>query len=166
MNTQLSGRFDPSIPTRIAAFRSWQSIKTPVMIWLWYLNILYWVGFFYLARPEAFWALLSYFAVGPLVFIMITRQRGLTRLSGLIHLPWAVFLIYLGLRLFTDALGPAISAGDDLAYFSWLQVVFWSTLICVVLDVVDVMRWFAGARYVLGTPAAVAAKASKLGRAN
>ena len=146
------------------AFHSWLSMKTGVMIWLWYLNVLYWVAFFQPGRPEAFWAAISYVAVGPILVFMVWRQRGLTRLTGLIHLPWVPFTGYLGLRLFTDVLGPASSMADGRFYHPWLHAVFWSTLICLGFDVIDVIRWLAGQRYVLGSPAAHAAGASKLAR--
>jgi len=150
------------------AFHSWLSMKTGVMVWLWYLNVLYWVAFFQPGRPEAFWAAISYVAVGPILVAMVWWQRGLTRLTGLIHLPWVPFTGYLGLRLFTDVLGPAPSMGSSMAegrfYFLWLHAVFWSTLICVGFDVIDVIRWLAGERYVLGSPEAHAAGASKRAR--
>ncbi|MGB0513417.1 MAG: hypothetical protein ACPGJE_01100 [Wenzhouxiangellaceae bacterium] len=162
-NQNLAATFDSSIPTGQAAWQSWSAMQNWVMVWLWYLNVLYWVGFFYLSHAEAKWALISYAAIGPIVTVMIIKQRGLTRLSGLIHIPWLIFTVYLGLRLYSDALGPALTAADGGAFYAaWLHVVFWSTLICVVLDIIDVGRWFAGERYVLGTPAAQAAGASKL----
>lgn len=145
-------------------FRSWLSMKNGVMAWLWYLNVLYWAAFFQPGRAEAFWAALSYVAVGPILVLMVWRQGGLTRLTGLIHLPWLPFTGYLGLRLFTDALGPASSMADGTFYHLWLHGLFWSTLICLGFDVVDVIRWLAGERYVLGSPAAHAAGASKLAR--
>lgn len=162
MTETAQGRFAPSIPLGTAIFRSWKSIKTPVMVWLWYLNALYWVGFAYLAREEAFWVIVSYFAVAPIVTVIAITQRGLTRLSGLIHLPWVPLIVYLGLRLFTDELGPPLTAAEDGFYYWWLQVTLWSTVICVALDIMDVFRWFAGQRYVLGTPQAADAGASKL----
>jgi len=162
MNDPSREQLDPSLPLRTVALRSWWSMKTWVMVWLWYLNVLYWVGFFYLARPEAFWAIMAYLAVGPFVIALVSRQRGLTRLTGLIHLPWVPLLVYLWLRLFTDGLGPAPTPAGDPLYYFWIQLVFWSTLVCVALDIVDVMRWLAGERYVLGSPAAAAAGASKL----
>lgn len=154
--------FPPALPLATVAWRSWRSIKQPVMIWLWYLNVLYWIGLFYLPRPEALWAVVAYLAVGPFIFVMIRVQRGLTRLSGLIHLPWVPLSVYLGLRLFTDALGPALSDSDGRFYFYWLHALFLSTIICLVLDAVDVIRWLTGERYVLGTAAAAARGASKL----
>jgi hypothetical protein len=162
MDDDSSGRFDPSLPLGTVAFRSWRSIKAPVMAWLWYLNVLYWIGFLHLGRDEAFWAVISYFAVGPLIALMVVTQRGLTRLSGLIHLPWVPFAIYLGLRLFTDRLGPPLSPADGLFYYAWLQVVFWSTCLCLLLDAVDVLRWIRGERYVLGSPEAASRGASRL----
>ena len=154
--------FDSSLPLGTVALRSWKSMKTPVMVWLWYLNALYWVGFLYLPRPEAVWALAAYFAVGPLIAAMIISQRGLTRLAGLIHLPWVPLTAYLGLRLFTDLLGAPLAAADDAVYYFWMQLVFWSTLACISLDAIDVVRWLRGERYVLGTPAAAERGASKL----
>lgn len=164
MTPRLAETFDPALPLGVVAWRSWRSMKPPVMAWLWYLNILYWVGFLYVDRPEAFWALVSYFAIGPLIVVMIARQRGLTRLSGLIHLPWLPFTLYLGLRLLAGGAGDAPPSADAAVYGIWLRLVFWSTLICVTLDVVDIVRWFAGERYVLGTPAAAARGASRASR--
>lgn len=151
-----------SVASRV--FHSWLSIKTGVMAWLWYLNVLYWIAFFQLDRPEAFWTAVSYLAVGPILLGMVWWQRGLTRLTGLIHLPWVPFTVYLGLRLLTDVLGPAASMADGAFYYLWLHAVFWATLICVVLDVVDAIRWLAGERHVFGSPAAYAAGASKRAR--
>ena len=162
MCAPLPSIFDDSLSDNAAAFQSWRSMKTWVMTWLWALNAVYWIGFYYLPRAEAIWAVVSYLAVVPIVSVMIREQRGLTRLTGLIHLPWVPYLAYLGLRLFTDMLGPSVASGGDNVYLIWLHVVFWSTLVCVALDVVDVVRWFTGERYVLGTPAAAAAGASKL----
>jgi hypothetical protein len=132
------------------------------MAWLWYLNLLYWGAFAWLPRPEAVWTLVAYLAVGPLIVVMIRAQRGLTRLAGLIHLPWVPLTLYLGLRLFTDILGPGLSPATDGLFHGWLLLLFCSTLVCLALDAADVVRWLAGERYVLGTPAAAAAGASKL----
>ena len=153
-------KFDDSVPLNTAIFRSWSSMKTPVMVWLWSLNVVYWIAFYYLPRPEAVWALVSYLAVGPMIFFMTRAQRGLTRLTGLIHLPWVPYAGYLAFRLFGDPAGPAWA--DDPVYYAWLQIMLWSTLVCLVLDIYDVARWFSGQRFVLGTPAAHAAGASKL----
>lgn len=162
MSTDPAAEFDPALPLGTVAQRSWRAIKTPVMVWLWTLNVLYWMALFYWPRAEAMWALVAYLAVGPMIAAMIACQRGLTRLSGLIHLPWVPFSVYLGLRLYSDALGPALSPASDPVYFAWVQVLFVATLLCLLLDAVDVLRWLSGERYVLGTPAAAAAGASKL----
>jgi hypothetical protein len=139
-------------------------MKPWVTAWLWYLNVLYWLAFLHLPRVEAVLALAAYFAVGPLIVWTMLRHRGLTRLSGLIHLPWVPFAGFLGLRLFSDTLGPRLSIEDGAAYYTWLQAVFWSTSLCLALDLFDIVRWVRGERYVLGTPAAAAAGASKLAR--
>jgi len=161
MNDSVPETFDPSLPTAVVAFRSWRSMKTWVMAWLWYLNVVYWGAFLFLDRPEAWWALAAYLAVGPFIVAMVRTQRGLTRLSGLIHLPWVPFAVYLGLRLFTGTLGAPVAAADSALYYGWLQILFWSTIICLGFDAVDVARWLRGERYVIGTPAAYAAGASR-----
>lgn len=152
---------DSTLPLHKAVLTSWLSMKTAVMIWLWYLNVLYWVGFYYMPRPEAVWSAIAYLAIGPLIFVMVTRQRGLTRLTGLIHLPWLAFAVYLGLRLFTDLLGTRVSLQRDGVYYIWLQAVFWSTSVCLCLDGIDVIRWLQGERYVLGSTAAIQAGTCK-----
>jgi hypothetical protein len=160
----LAGEFDRAWPLTKAAYRSWSSMKTGVMVWLWFLNLLYWVAFAYWPRAEAVGVIVAYLAVGPLILWSLRRHRGLTRLSGLIHVPWVPFAAYLGLRLFSDQLGPRLSMEHDVLYYVWLQAVFFSTVVCLAFDAVDVVRWIAGERYVLGTPAAAAAGASKLAR--
>ena len=91
------------------------------------------------------------------------RQGGLVRLLGVGHLiPWIPLLIYLELRLFGDEVGPQIIFTADSRLFIW-AVTLWATLaICLVLDAYDVVRWFRGERFVLGTQAAADAGASKL----
>lgn len=159
MSKPSPGIFDPNLPLSHVAWLSWSSMKPWVMAWLWYLNILFWMTFYYLPRLEAIWALVAYFAVGPLVWAMVASQRGLTRLSGLIHLPWVPFVIWLGWRLYTDTI---LAGPDEGLYMLWLHVLFVSVVICLVLDVIDVVRWWNGERYVLGTPAAAKAGASRL----
>lgn len=161
MNGAVSQTFDASVGLGRAAYLSWASMKAPVMAWLWFLNVLYWVSFVYWPRPEAVAAAVSYLAVGLLIVWMVVRQRGLTRLSGLIHLPWVPFVVYLGFRLYSDT-GSSLSIEADGLYYIWLVTIFWSTVVCLLLDAADVVRWIAGERYVLGTPAAAAAGASKL----
>jgi len=159
MSKHLPETFDRNWPLGQVAWRSWSSMKPGVMAWLWYLNALFWVAFYYLPRPEALWALVAYFAVGPVVWTMVVWQRGLTRLSGLIHLPWVPFVIWLGGRLYTDTV---LAGPDEGFYMLWLHVLFVSVVICLIIDVVDVARWWAGERYVLGTPAAAEVGASRL----
>lgn len=156
----LNDKFNADMPTAQAVLRSWLSMKTGVMLWLWYLNVLFWPSFYYLAKPEAVWIAAAYLAVGPIIAVIVSQQRGLTRLSGLIHLPWLPLLVYLAFRLFSDRQG-ALSVVHDPVYYLWLQLLFWSTLVCVALDTWDVFRWLRGERYVLGTPAAAEAGASK-----
>lgn len=147
------GEFNSSVPTHSAIFRSWKSMKTWVMIWLWSLNAIYWPAFFWLDRVEARFALLAYFSILPFAAAIAVPQRGLTRLSGVMHLPFLVLVLWLSTRIFSNTY--------ESLYGVWLQTLFWATTICVAFDIIDVIRWFRGERYRLGTPDAVEMHASK-----
>ena len=105
----IDDRLDDRLATGTAIYRSWASMNTGVMIWLWYLNAIYWLALLYPSEPEALWALVAYVSIAPIIAVIAIGQRGLTRLSGLIHVPWLLYTIYLFLRLFTDVLGPALT---------------------------------------------------------
>jgi len=160
MNTKLPSQYDKSIPTFEAFRRSWRSMKTWVRNWLIYLNLIYILSFAFLFRTEAIWAIIATLLIIPIMMLVISKQRGITRFTGVIHFPWLVFTFYLGLRLFTDSLGTHLNLQDNTYYYIWLQVIFWSTLVCLLFDIYDVFRWFRGSTYRLGTPAAVEARAS------
>lgn len=154
----VSGEFAREIPTHRAIFRSWKSMKTWVMTWLWFLNAVYWPAFFWLDRIEARYAVVAYLMVLPFIVGLFVRQRGLTRLSGIIHLPFLVLIIWLFPRVFPST--------HDGLYGLWLQTLFWATTVCVIFDAVDVVRWFRGERFRLGTPEAVAQRASKAAKSD
>lgn len=146
------GEFDASLATHIALFRSWKSLKPWVQIWLWFLNGLFWCALLWLDKTEARFALLAYVAVLPVGLAIIVPQRGLTRLSGLMHLPFLALVIWLAPQVLSFQQGGL--------YGAWLQALFWANVVCVAFDAVDVIRWIKGERYRLGTPQAVAAGAS------
>lgn len=139
--------YAPSVPTRVAIFRSWKSMKPWVMIWIWAVNLVYLAAFFWLDQPEARAALIAYVAVGPCALAIMIPQRGLTRLSGVMHLPFLILLVWLTPRVF--------AADHGGAFGLWLAVLWGMTVICVAFDILDVLRWFRGETYRLGTPQAV-----------
>lgn len=144
-----------------AVAASWLSMKTWVKCWLFFLNGVFLAAFFF-EDPLAKWALVAYVAAGALLFPMMYWQRGLTRLLGLAHLfPWTPLLVYVELRLAGDLAGRRIEWSQEPALFAWAWILGASLLVCLTLDVVDVVRWLRGERYVLGSPEAVRAGASR-----
>lgn len=159
--TATNDRLSGDISVWRAIGRSWMALKTWVKGWLFLLNGLFLLALVFLPRPSAWYILLGYLASGPLLLGFMLIQRGLTRLLGLAHLiPWIPLLVYLVLRLTTSSAGPRITAAEAPFYTSYLIVLTAAVGVCLALDVLDVVRWFRGERYVLGSPAAAAAGAS------
>ncbi len=142
---------------------SWLSLKTWIKVWLIWLNLVLWGALLFLHDPLGLWTLVSL----PVTFVFLmwiaVRQGGLVRLLGVGHLiPWIPLLTYLELRLFGEGVGPQIIFTADSWLFIW-AVTLWATLaVCLAFDAYNVVRWFRGERFVLGTRAAADAGASKL----
>lgn len=156
---------DDRLPEEISVWRaiglSWMAMKTWVKVWLFLLNGLFLLALVFLPRPSAWYILLGYLASGPLLLGFMLIQRGLTRLLGLAHLiPWIPLLVYLVLRLTTTSVGPRIAFAGAPLYTSYLITLTAAVGVCLALDVLDVVRWLRGERYVLGSPAAAEAGAS------
>jgi hypothetical protein len=150
---------DVTVWQAIAA--SWLSMKTWVKVWLFALNGIFLAAVAFWSEPAAKATLVGYAASAPLLLVLMLRQRGLTRLLGLAHLiPWVPLLAYLVGRLTSNAVGPRISFGDVPALFSYLVVLVAAIAVCLAFDVLDVVRWVRGERYVLGSAEAVQVKAS------
>lgn len=150
--TQTDGQL-PADWSRMASFgQSWLSLKTWVKTWLWFVNVVFWLALLFWYHTESRWILLAYAATGPFLFGQALWQRGLTRLLGLAHIiPWLPLLIYLSFRVFSDRLGQQISYASDPAFHVYLLIMLLTLTICLVLDIFDVIRWFRGERYVLGS---------------
>ena len=128
-------------------------MKPWVMAWLWFLNLVYLSALFWLDHPEARYTLVAYVAVFPIAVAIVIPQRGLTRLSGLMHFPFLILILWLAPRVFT-------SWPVDL-FNAWIILLFSTTAICIVFDIVDIFRWCRVERYRFGTPEAVRWNASK-----
>ncbi len=88
-------------------------------------------------------------------------MRGLSRILGLGHIvPWIPLLIYLGLRISSEAVGPRLTAEASPALFWYVIIVVATVGVCLVFDVYDVVRWFRGERYIMGSEEAFRAGAS------
>jgi len=144
--------------------RSWLSMKPWVKAWLFFLNFVFLTAFAF-DHAVAFWALVAYFASGVLLLPIMFWQRGLTRLLGVAHLiPWTPLLFYLGLRLVTDWAGPRVTWEGDSSLYAWALVLCARLVVCLGFDLLDLWRWLRGERFVLGSPEAVQAGASRPAR--
>ena len=147
--------------TRI--LHSWLSLKTSVKVWLIWLNLVLLAAFFFLRDPLALYTLLSLPVTLALLLWIARRNRGLVRLLGVDHLvPWIPLVMYAELRLLTSWVGPQIMAAGQPWLFTWTATLVATLAICLIFDAYDVVRWFRGERFVLGSQAAFRAGASKL----
>jgi hypothetical protein len=144
---------------------SWLAMKTWVKIWLFWLNLVLLNSVFFLDEPLGQYTLLSLPPTIMLLVLIAYRYSGLVRLLGIGHLiPWIPLLTYAELRLLTNWVGSKILFINSPYLFLWAVALVISLTICLVFDVFDIIRWYRGERYVLGTKAAFLAGASKLSR--
>ena len=95
------------------------------------------IPFFYLGRAEA-QAVLAAFFISAVLMVVITAASGFTRLLGLGHILWIPLLYFLWSRLDQHA-------GGDF-YGLWLRAIILINGLSLVIDAVDVVRYFAGER--------------------
>lgn len=134
-----------TISTGKAITQSWLSLKLWVKIWLFTLNGIFLVSLFFMDDPAGPIVLTAYALTGPLLMGMMVAQRGLTRLLGVAHLiPWLPLTAYLVFRLSSDGRFSAVTV--------WLGILLASLLICLVFDIYDTKKWFAGERSRFGAP--------------
>jgi len=144
----------PANFTRLEAVGfSWMRMKTWIKIWLFALNTVFLVAFFYWPSEFAHVVLAAYFASAPLLVAFVITQRGLTRLLGIAHLiPWLPLLGYLVLRLTGDLAGAQITPQSASGLFAYSVVLTLSVAVCLALDVYDLLRWMRGDRARIGSP--------------
>jgi len=92
---------------------------------------------FFLGRPEA-WAALGGYFVAAVVMIPIHRRLGWVRLLGVGHFQWLLLLPWLIYRYQATAPSGAFGA--------WMLAVIIVDGICLVIDVVDLVRYLRGDR--------------------
>ncbi len=81
---------------------------------------------------------------------------------GVAHiLPWVPLLIYLTPPWIERIKRGVDFAATDATWTIYLGVFIAVVGLCVSIDAVDVVRWFAGERYVLGSKSAAARGASR-----
>ncbi len=140
---------------------SWLAMKAWVKVWLIILNLIFLAAGAFWPEPLAKVILTGYLASGPFLLIIVIQQRGLTRLLGIAHLiPWLPLLAYLLLRLTSDLAGPQIQWHSTPPLFHYMALLLTALLFCLILDIIDVIRWFQGHTYRMGSVHATLKKAS------
>lgn len=140
---------------------SWMAMKLWVKVWLFALNGIFLAAIAFWPEPAAKLTLAAYVATGPLLFAYMAVQRGLTRVLGVAHLaPWVPLAGYLVMRLTGEGAGPRVTFGDAPGLFVYVLALLGMVGVCLAFDVYDVIRWFRGERYRLGSPTAAALGAS------
>lgn len=143
--------------------RSWLALKGWVKAWLFFLNLVMLGSLFFLDDPVGRWTLIAYLAAGPLLVLVMVRQRGLTRFLGIAHLiPWTPLMIYLALRVTTDRVGPQLTRAGEPLLFGYALLVLAAVGVCLTFDLYDLARWIRGERFVMGSEEAYRAGASRL----
>lgn len=158
-NNSSSDHLPQHLPRLAAIGFSWISLKTWVKIWLFALNAVFLVAFFYWPTEFSQVTLAAYFATAPILFALMIVQRGLTRLLGIAHLiPWIPLLAYIGLRLSGDYAGSRITYQEDASLFSYAIVLFGFVAVCLAFDVYDFARWMRGDRARIGSAIELASR--------
>jgi hypothetical protein len=168
----IRGQTGDPIEVPDGAFRdiahSWLSLKPWVKVWLSALNGLFLLAIpFYRVEPAAMWILIGYVASGPFLLAFMVPERGLSRILGLAHIvPWTPLFLYLCVRLFAGSpVGPQIVYSERPLIHAYLSVLAGAVAACLTFDYYDVVRWFRGERYLMGSHAAFERGASGLSRA-
>ncbi len=140
---------------------SWMALKTWVKVWLVALNLVLLGSFAFLHDPAGKWTAIAYVGAAPFLLAIMVPQRGLSRILGLGHIiPWFPLLAYLGLRISSETVGPRLTAEVNRGLFWYVVIVIATVGVCLVFDVYDVIRWFRGERYIMGSEEAFRAGAS------
>ena len=145
--------FLPRAYSRSAAIGvSLMALKTWVKFWLFGLNGLFIAAIAFWPEPMTKYILVGYAASGPLLFAIMAMQRGLTRLLGVAHLiPWVPLSVYLAFIIWNN-LGATTT---NLQQLSFVVTILAVILVCLLLDIYDVMRWLQGDRFRFGSVAAL-----------
>lgn len=107
-------------------------------LWFWLLMIVNLVApLFFLQRPEA-WATLAGYFVAAAVMIPLHRRLGWVRLLGIGHFQWLLLLPWLVYRYLETSPTGALAV--------WMLAVIAVDTICLIIDIVDLVRYLAGER--------------------
>lgn len=115
------------------------AMAKPWQVWMVFLvtaNLI--LPFFFLGKPEAAVVLVGV-GISLVIMVALFAKFGFVRLLGLSHFPWLFTVPWLGSRL-----GPAIESGP---FYYWLLAVIVLDSLSLVIDTVDVFRYWKGERH-------------------
>lgn len=101
---------------------------------------------FFLEHMTARW-MAAAFVLGGMIMGWMHMKMGITRLMGLGHAPWLVPMAL----IFADLWSGTFSGG----YHNWLIAAAIIGTACLLIDVIDVMRYLRGDRTQFAPPAPV-----------
>lgn len=107
----------------------------PWLLVLLTLNMI--VPLFYITRTEA-QVVFGTSLVGGATFSMLTARFGFTRIIWAAHIVWIPLVVWLWLRL------PSVPL--DSGYGLWIRLVIGADIIAMVVDAINVIRYFRGER--------------------
>ncbi|MBT5472520.1 MAG: hypothetical protein HOK41_18090 [Nitrospina sp.] len=124
--------------TIIEFMRSMFGMKAPWPIWIGFLMALNMiVPIFFIETPEAKAVLLSTFAGAGLMMLLFNKY-GFVRLLGLGHIFWLPIVIWLGSRFSEFSFTTPLEI--------WFLLIVGVNTISLILDAIDVVRYFNGDR--------------------
>lgn len=115
---------------------SWLAMPLWVKIWLFFLNAVFLYAFALWPDRIASVTLIAFVATGPLLMAQMVYDGGLRRILGLAHLvPWIPLLLWLIIH-------------GNMHIYAW--VLGGVLVICLSLDLLDVVRFWRGERRAIG----------------
>ncbi len=122
----------------IGWMKSILKMPTPWLVWIMLLvAVNFLVPLFYIQTLEAQLTLAAMLA-GAIIQSYIHSKLGFVRLLGLGHIFWAPLVIWLGFRL--------SDIGLENPFGIWLASLLLINTVSLVIDVIDVIRFFSGER--------------------
>jgi hypothetical protein len=109
-----------------------------LQLWIFWLIVINTACIFFLRQAEARWVLAAWI-VNIVLMTVLFELNGYNRLLGLAHvIAWTPLLVYLHRR--RERL-----SGDQL-FDGWIRTLFVTDLLALIIDYVDVVRYFLGDR--------------------
>ncbi len=120
----------------IGLARSILKMPLPWLVWVMLLVLVnFLVPLFYIQTLEAKLAIVAVLS-GAVIQSFIHSKLGFVRLLGLGHLFWVPLVVWLGFRL--------ADVGVENAFGVWLASLVLINAVSLVIDVIDVIRFFSG----------------------